>query len=72
LSWVRRSAVLALVPLGLILLLALPLAGRGLLPLATRNGEVLIAVEVVRWLAFGVALGELLPLDSQLHQLDTE
>jgi len=55
---VARSAALALLPLALTLLLALPLAGRGLLPLATRHGEALVAVEVVRWLAFGVALGE--------------
>ena len=68
LPWARRSAVLALVPLALTLLLALPLAGRGLLPLATRHGEALVAVEVVRWLAFGVALGELLPLDARLQQ----
>jgi len=69
LPWARRSAVLALLPLALTLLIALPLAGRGLLPLATRHGEALVAVEVVRWRAFGVALGELLPLDARLQHL---
>jgi len=72
LPWARRSAVLSFLPLALTLLLALPLAGRGLLPLATRHGEALVAVEVVRWAAFGVALGELLPLDSRLHRPSSE
>jgi len=61
--------ILALVPLAATLLLAL-LAARGLLPLATRGGGYLVAVEVVRWGAFGVALGELLPLDGRLHQAE--
>ncbi len=67
LPWVVRSAALAVVPLAATLVLAL-LAGRGLIPLATRGGGYLVAVEVVRWAAFGVALGELLPLDERLHQ----
>ena len=52
---------------GVTLALAL-LAGRGVVPLATRDGGALVAVEVLRWAAFGVALGELLPLDARLHQ----
>lgn len=43
-------------------------AALALLPLATRHGEALVAVAVVRWLAFGVALGALLPLDARLQQ----
>ena len=67
LPWVVRSVALAAFPLAATLILAL-FAGRGLVPLATRNGAYLVAVEVVRWTAFGVALGELLPLDARLHQ----
>lgn len=52
------ARVLALLPLAVTVLLALPLAGCVLLPLATRHGAVLIAVEVVRSVAFGVTLGE--------------
>ncbi len=70
LPWAMRSAALAGIPLAATLLLAL-LAARGLLPLATRGGGYLVAVEVVRWGAFGVALGELLPLDERLHQAAT-
>ncbi len=69
LPWAVRSAALAVIPLAATLLLA-ALAGRGLLPLATRGGGYLVAVEVVRWGAFGVALGELLPLDERLHQTE--
>jgi len=68
LPWLARSAILAGGPLLLTLALA-TLAGRGVLPLATRDGGALVAVEVVRWAAFGVALGELLPLDARLHQV---
>ncbi len=68
LPWLARSIVLAGGPLLLTLALAL-LAGRGGVPLATRDGGALVAVEVVRWAAFGVALGELLPLDARLHQV---
>lgn len=67
LPWVVRSVTLAAFPLAITLVLAL-LAGRGLVPLATRDGAYLVAIEVVRWAAFGVALGELLPLDARLHQ----
>jgi hypothetical protein len=70
LHWVRRNATLALIPLALTLLLAL-LAARGVLPLATRRGDYLVAVEVLRWGTFGVALGELLPLDERLHGAGT-
>jgi len=63
---VQRSATLALTPLAVTLLLAL-LAGRGVIPLATHGGGYLVAVEVLRWGTFGVALGELLPLDERLH-----
>jgi membrane protein DedA with SNARE-associated domain len=68
LPWLARSVILAGGPLLLTLALAL-LAGRGVIPLATRDGGALVAVEVVRWVAFGVALGELLPLDARLHQV---
>ncbi len=44
LPWARRSAILSLLPLALTLLLALPLAGRGLPPLATRHGDALARV----------------------------
>ena len=67
LPWALRSAALAVLPLAATLLLAL-LAARGVLPLATRGGGYLVAVEVVRWGTFGVALGELLPLDERLHR----
>jgi membrane protein DedA with SNARE-associated domain len=66
LHWAQRSAALALCPLAATLLLAL-LAARGAIPLATGGGGYLVAVEVVRWGSFGVALGELLPLDARLH-----
>jgi membrane protein DedA with SNARE-associated domain len=71
LHWVVRSAVLAVIPLAATLLLAL-LAGRGIIPLATRGGGYLVAVEVVRWGVFGIALGEFLPLDGRLHQAEVE
>ncbi len=71
LPWAVRSAALAVVPLAATLLLAL-LAARGLLPLATRGGGYLVAVEVVRWGTLGVALGELLPLDERLHQAESD
>ncbi len=67
LPWVVRSIALAAFPLAATLILAL-FAGRGLLSLATGHGTYLVAIEVVRWTAFGVALGELLPLDARLHQ----
>lgn len=70
LPWLLRNALLAGVPLAITLALAVPLAGGGLLPLATRDGAALVAVEVVRWVAFGIALGELLPLDARLHQAE--
>lgn len=69
LPWLARSAVLAGVPLALTLALALPLARGNLVSLAEGEGAFLIAVEVVRWVAFGVALGELLPLDAALHRV---
>lgn len=69
LPWAVRSAALAVIPLVATLLLALA-AARGLVPLATRGGGYLVAVEVARWVAFGVALGELLPLDERFHQGD--
>jgi membrane protein DedA with SNARE-associated domain len=68
LPWPARSLVLSGVPLLLTLVLA-ALAARGVVPLATGGGAYLVAVEVVRWAAFGVALGELLPLDAELHQI---
>lgn len=68
LPWLTRSVVLSGGPLLFTLALAL-LASRGFVPLATRDGGALVAVEVVRWVAFGVALGELLPLDAKLHQI---
>jgi len=68
LPWLARSVALAGGPLLLTLALAL-LAGRGVVPLATRDGGALVAVEVLRWATFGVALGELLPLDARLHQV---
>jgi membrane-associated protein len=64
-----RLALTAGLPLALTLLLALALAGRPLARLAEGNGEVLVALEVVRWVAFGVALGELLPLDAAIHRV---
>src|SRR5919202_416256 len=67
---VPRLALTAGVPLALTLLIAVPLAQSNLVPLAVRSGQILIAVEALRWLAFGVALGQLLPLDAKLHQLD--
>jgi hypothetical protein len=60
--------VLAGAPLVLTLALALPLARGNLVALAEGEGAFLIAVEAVRWVAFGVALGELLPLDAALHR----
>lgn len=66
---VRRVMVIAGVPLVVTLLIAVPLAEFNLIRLAVGSGEVLIAIEVLRWLAFGVALGELLPLDAGIHQL---
>lgn len=32
----------------------------------------LVLTEVLRWIAFGIALGELLPLDATLHELEPE
>ena len=68
LHWFLRSIVMAGLPLVLVLAIAVPLAASNLVPLAERRGEFLIAVEVLRWIVFGVALGELLPLDARLHQ----
>jgi hypothetical protein len=68
LPWLARSLVLSGLPLLLTLALA-ALAARGVVPLATGGGAYLVAVEVVRWAAFGVALGELLPLDAVLHRV---
>ena len=67
---VPRLALTAGVPLALTLLIAVPLAQSHVVPLAVRSGQLLIAVEALRWLAFGVALGQLLPLDAKIHQLD--
>jgi len=64
-----RLALTTGVPLALTLLLALALSGRHLARLAEGGGQVLVAIEVLRWLAFGVALGEFLPLDAELHQV---
>jgi membrane protein DedA with SNARE-associated domain len=64
-----RLALTAGVPLALTLLLALALAGRHLARLAEGGGQVLVAIEGLRWLAFGVALGEFLPLDAELHRV---
>lgn len=68
LPWLARSVAMAGVPLAATLALAVPLAARGLVPLTAGPGAALIAVEVVRWATFGVALGELLPLDARLHR----
>src|SRR5919202_173821 len=65
---VPRLALTAGVPLALTLLIAVPLAQSNLVPLAVRSGQLLIAVEALRWLAFGLALGQLLPLDEEIHQ----
>lgn len=70
LPWLARSVILSGGALALTLALAL-LGSRGLVPLATGDGGVLVAIEVVRWVAFGVALGELLPLDARLHHAPT-
>lgn len=67
LPWLARSVAMAGVPLVVTLALAVPLAARGLVPLTAGPGGFLVAVEVVRWAAFGGALGELLPLDACLH-----
>jgi len=72
LPWLLRNTLLAGLPLAATLALVVPLAGRGFLPLATHDGAALIAVEVVRWVTFGIALGELLPLDARLHQAEAE
>jgi membrane protein DedA with SNARE-associated domain len=64
-----RVAVMAGVPLAVTLLVAIPLAQRSLVRLTVGAGGYLIAIEVVRWLAFGLALSELLPLDAELHQV---
>lgn len=64
-----RILVAAGLPLAVILLIALPLAGFNLIRLTVRDGEVLIVIETIRWLAFGVALSELLPLDAKVHQV---
>ena len=57
------------VPLAVTLLVAIPLAQRSVVRLTFGAGGYLIAIEVVRWLAFGLALSELLPLDAELHQV---
>ena len=66
---IPRLAMTAGVPLALTLALAVPLAADGLVHLASGRGEGLIAAEVVRWLTFGLALGQLLPADAALHAI---
>lgn len=64
-----RVAVVAGVPLAIILAVALPLAAGHYIALGVGGGFALLAIEALRWLAYGVALNELLPLDATLHEV---
>ncbi len=72
LPWAARHLALAGLPLAATLALALTLALRAGVPLAGRRGELLVAAEIARWVAFGVLLGEFLPLDAAVHRLDAD
>ncbi len=63
-----RVALIAAGPLTVTLALAYPLLAYLSTDRSTQQVEVLIAIEALRWLAFGVALAEFLPLDTRLHQ----
>jgi len=68
----RLSRVGALVlgaglPLALTLLLVEPLVTHPLGGLARSSGGILLGIETVRWVAYGVALGEYLPVAARIH-----
>jgi len=68
----RLSHVGALVlgaglPLALTLLLVAPLVTHPLAGLARSGGGILLGIETVRWVAYGVALGEYLPVAARMH-----
>ncbi len=64
-----RLVVTAGLPLALTLLIAVPLAEGNVIHLASGDGLPLVLIEALRWITFGVALNELLPLDAKIHQL---
>jgi membrane protein DedA with SNARE-associated domain len=63
-----RIAIVAGIPLAVTLALAYPLMTHLAIDRSRQRIEVLAAIEALRWLAFGVALAEFLPLDTRLHQ----
>ena len=63
-----RIALIAAAPLTVTLALAYPLLAYLSTDRSVQRVEVLVAIEALRWLAFGVALSEFLPLDTRLHQ----
>lgn len=64
-----RVALVAGVPLAIVLAVALPLVANHYIALGAGGGFALVAIEVVRWLTYGLALNELLPLDATLHEV---
>ncbi len=68
----RLSRVGALVlgaglPLAVTLLIVSPLVTHPLVGLARSSGGILLGIETVRWVAYGVALGEYLPVAARMH-----
>lgn len=68
LPWRAGVALVALVPLALTLLLIDPLLDSASGETTAGTGAVLVAVAVLRWLAYGAAFGTLLPIFARLRQ----
>jgi len=57
------------IPLGISVLLIAPIIARPLPGLARNSGAILLALETLRWIAFGIALGDFLPIAVRLRPL---
>jgi len=55
-------------PLALTLFMVSPLVAHPLPGLARSSGGILLAIETVRWVAYGAALGEYLPVAARMHR----
>ena len=64
-----RLLLTAGLPLALTLVIAVPLAQLNLIRFAVDGEGVVVATAALRWLVFGIVLGELLPLDAKVHQV---
>ncbi len=67
----RSGAIIfgAGIPLGVSILLIAPLIAHPLPGLARNSGTILLALEILRWIAFGIALGDFLPIAVRLRPL---